>query len=703
MIKVSPKLPLVLSGVICIFLFLIFGAGSIGDSDVWWQMAYGRYFLENRTLILDHSIFSWTPADNLTIYCAWIAQLILYFIYSLFDIPGLFVFRYLVYGIPLFLLYRYIRLVNSDLLPMLWPVFLLYFLVSHVSGALIKPEIFSLVLMAVLVATYYFIKTDPDKNFRYWYVFPALILVWVNTHGGFIIGLVFLGSVGIGEILNYVFNSQHKCNLKTIKHILIAGVLTGICIFITPYGIDLPLHFVQNSSNLSSEDFDTILAYKDIFYVNLRGLKLPFYLCLMALLVFPLMLWLVRQKNWDLPTLIVSGVFIYFYMRHVRMSYFYATIFSFSIFYLLSQSNLSYLFKKKLWQRYAGYISLALVLLIGGHKLFATPYQYLDWNNMFQVKTITPIDEAEYLAELNKPKICNDYVSGGYFLWKLWPETKVMIDPRYFPYKSWYDKWVAFLASRDLDKTISEFDCDVWFLRHYHKHQINHFSSLEDWNLLYVGLSGVVFSRTENHDTQIHESVFESKVDNVTIVILDTLLKNNLYELTEPFKNRSPENDKMNQYLKHWIDGHQSFSNKDYNETIRNLRAAHELSIYQAHIPELLGALQVQARDYWAAGNYDAAVEFSIYAFNLYQYDALSVYNLGMMFRDIELDPGINFKHPGAKEWRLYLQLFLDITNDNQGDIVKDLRDSATDALTGAEPGDRFTPLTQETFERQTH
>src|SRR5271157_1527495 len=33
------------------------------DYDLWWQMALGRYYIAHHTLIMDHSIFSWTPTD----------------------------------------------------------------------------------------------------------------------------------------------------------------------------------------------------------------------------------------------------------------------------------------------------------------------------------------------------------------------------------------------------------------------------------------------------------------------------------------------------------------------------------------------------------------------------------------------------------------------------------------------------------------
>ncbi len=41
------------------------------DYDLWWQMTLGKYYLSHHTLIIDHSIFSWTPADPTWVYNKW--------------------------------------------------------------------------------------------------------------------------------------------------------------------------------------------------------------------------------------------------------------------------------------------------------------------------------------------------------------------------------------------------------------------------------------------------------------------------------------------------------------------------------------------------------------------------------------------------------------------------------------------------------
>ncbi len=40
--------------------------------------------------------------------------------------------------------------------------------------------------------------------------------------------------------------------------------------------------------------------------------------------------------------------------------------------------------------------------------------------------------------------IINDYDSGGYLIWKLFPKTKVMIDPRSFPYRKFWADYIAY-------------------------------------------------------------------------------------------------------------------------------------------------------------------------------------------------------------------------------------------------------------------
>jgi len=55
------------------------------DYDLWWQMTLGKHYLTHHTLTIDHSIFSWTPADPTWIYNTFLGSILIYLIYSFME------------------------------------------------------------------------------------------------------------------------------------------------------------------------------------------------------------------------------------------------------------------------------------------------------------------------------------------------------------------------------------------------------------------------------------------------------------------------------------------------------------------------------------------------------------------------------------------------------------------------------------------
>src|SRR5271154_4937317 len=88
-------------------------ARPVEDGDLFWQMVYGSQMIERGTLRIDHTLYSWTPANTDTIYCAWGGELALLGVWKALGIAGIFALRYaVVLSVPgLLLLYaRQLRL-----------------------------------------------------------------------------------------------------------------------------------------------------------------------------------------------------------------------------------------------------------------------------------------------------------------------------------------------------------------------------------------------------------------------------------------------------------------------------------------------------------------------------------------------------------------------------------------------------------------
>ena len=121
----------------------------VRDGDLWWHMLYGRYFLEHHTLIADHSIFSWTPTTNDTIYVTWLPDIFLYLLHKATGLPGIFAFRYLCMLVPVVGCFLYARKLKIATHPLTWLLCLLAVIMSY-TAAFEKPEILSYVFMTLL-------------------------------------------------------------------------------------------------------------------------------------------------------------------------------------------------------------------------------------------------------------------------------------------------------------------------------------------------------------------------------------------------------------------------------------------------------------------------------------------------------------------------------------------------------------------------
>ena len=64
-----------------------------GDYDIWWHLKYGEHYVDNVTWNIDHTDYSWTPADGEWKYVTWIGSSFLFLIYRAAAFPGLHVLQ----------------------------------------------------------------------------------------------------------------------------------------------------------------------------------------------------------------------------------------------------------------------------------------------------------------------------------------------------------------------------------------------------------------------------------------------------------------------------------------------------------------------------------------------------------------------------------------------------------------------------------
>jgi hypothetical protein len=117
-------------------------------------------------------------------------------------------------------------------------------------------------------------------------------------------------------------------------------------------------------------------------------------------------------------------------MAAVRLTYLFAILFFYSFFYMLHRLKLD-----KATSRATILSLIVFILFFANVSYFAIRYGAGDKWFGSGIESFVPAKEVSFLKKYRlEGPIFNDYVTGGYLLWALYPEYKVFIDPRLVPF-----------------------------------------------------------------------------------------------------------------------------------------------------------------------------------------------------------------------------------------------------------------------------
>jgi len=659
------------------------------DGDPWWQMAYGRYFIENKTLIPDHTVFSWSESDNSIIYCAWLAEIFLYLLYKIGGLPAFFIFRYLCMAAFVLVAWIFAKKAGIHRHPLTW-LFCLLGVFMSVNAGFIKPELFSYVFICIIVLNWMLIKSSGDNAWKYCYFFPLIMLLWVNSHGGFIFGAFFLLMMGVGEELNALYSLDIALPFRTRQHLYVALGLSALAIFITPYGWKYPINlaYSQITQNTGEQSFDAFIrAYDSIFAKNKKLFHYVDYLIICIGVLLALVIPRITKKRFDWAILLTNGLMIFLYTLYTRSTYFWVPVFTLSAIHLLSFRP-RYLCPES-WKLKAA-IGIAVTCICLGlsaravYDRFVHMYSYL-WPG-YGISYINPVEETEFIQKyLSEYRIANDYNTGGYLLWKLAPEKKIFIDPRHFPYLKWAMEYHGFERGINVKKFLEKNQADAWCIQHLLHQPKAWFTNSPDWKVAFYGPSSVIFVRSDiqlpegaprtgvgiNDIKNMHQAIYVLKF------AIDIMDWKNAQIIFDGMKKRFRLN-KQRKIIYAWQDllnGMLAYHQRDYHKAADHLIKAKNSKIAWSDIT-LVNAFLHIAVEYWNDKNSLAARKAILAALQVRPNNALAVYNLGI----IEW-----YTHDPSQEERKYedyLVSFLQGTEKNK-DIPSISRQIAVAILNG--------------------
>ena len=400
---------------VCFFWVLIFASfiKPLVDPDMWMHLKAGQYICLHGLPAVD--VFSWTSFGHPWLNHEWLSQVLLWQIYRLGGFDALIFLPAFLSVITLGFVYNSCegRLVLAVYVMLLmWTVY--GFIVSAA-----RPYLFTFLLTAVCIYILESVKSRRMDS-RWFFLFPALMLFWVNLHGAYMAGIAILGLYAVGEWLGLVFlkNTERNLDRKDLKRLVLAILLCVAAALVNPFGSRALLY-----------PFLAAAGHAHLSYVG-EWQSPNFHLVVLwpFLLVFSGGLWVCAadRKKPDLTGLLLflaSGFMGFYSVRHIPL-------FAIVSAPVIARHTLSAFSGT----RYRAFLSgegfpgswtlrrsLAAVFFLSFAILAALVWTVAQTeNNRSMVERIFPVKAVDHImkAGLNREKIYNDYDWGGYLIWR---------------------------------------------------------------------------------------------------------------------------------------------------------------------------------------------------------------------------------------------------------------------------------------------
>jgi hypothetical protein len=219
-----------------VFAFLV-ASRPLSDGDFWWHLKTGEYIARNFS-IPRIDFYSFTVPGKHWVAHEWLSEVIFYLVYSRAGFNTL-IFIFTVLTVLAF----WVVFKRTHVHPFVkgFAVLLSVWTILPTIG--VRPRTFTLLFAAIYLALLHRFVRERQTRAIWWLV--PLMIVWVNLHAGYLIGLVLIGAVIAGVVLDAWFAGEklasHWPRLKTLVLVFVACLVVvnlnpqGPRIFVFPF------------------------------------------------------------------------------------------------------------------------------------------------------------------------------------------------------------------------------------------------------------------------------------------------------------------------------------------------------------------------------------------------------------------------------------------------------------------------------------
>ncbi|MFA4974699.1 MAG: hypothetical protein WC683_18995 [bacterium] len=489
------------SVVICLaslFGFLISASAvEIAGFDLWWHLAIGRA-MSMLGQILRYDLFSYTAFGAPWVNQEWLFQLLQWRLFDLAGTDGLIAVRVLMAAAISLLLFRTIDFLSRSRNLAIWGAVL--FIWSSSYRMMDRPFFLGMLFLAAFCLVLHRYVRDGTRAI---WALPLLQVLWINCHGGGLLGPMILFAFAFGETMQALLRQRlggpEPLGWAKIRALWLVGFASLAACALNPWGIDIfPLYLELNRAT-------TILSFTDEWLPLLHpelDMIVPPAIAL-AVAAASLASFAANASRIRFSSLMLAAGTMFLLARGHRF------VPEMTLVNLpLMMQNFAELRRKPgqasnvaCWINVAAAFAISAMTLAFGipmkfeHRLWSRPGRGVAYYS-------APANLIKFLDEYGiKGRVLNDMGLGGYLMLTRWPGERVFIDGRTPIYgDSFFKEFIeAFRNSRNFEELIRKYDIDYILLPGYrawdqgllHKYLWGH----PEWRLVFGTNEGFVYLR----------------------------------------------------------------------------------------------------------------------------------------------------------------------------------------------------------------
>jgi hypothetical protein len=396
------------------------------DTDSWWHFRAGQWMVENRAL-MEVDLFSYTREGTPWKYPGLWVEVVMYLFYHWFGPGGLNMWTAGLVTLTFYFVWKTLR--NPGFLD----AFVLI-LAATASGIYwsARPYLISFLLAAVFIWVFEGYQRSSRKSFL---VIPALMVLWVNSHGAFLIGFLIWACYFSGSLFDWIVAVRQKKEpieaFSHVKHFFLVGLIMGLALFVNPQGTEL-----------LSLPFTTVSRGAEQLYIeewqspNFHETRMQPFAVLLVLTFGAMGLSKLRSTITEFLLVVGFGLMGLFSARFISIFAVVAPV----VLIRHAKEVFAYWGEKldiamivqldRPPTPIQSWLNRILVLLLVVAVMYKASLVMSRESNFEDFRESLPVDAVEYI-KIEKPdgRMFNSYNFGGYLIWAL-PEYQVFIDGR---------------------------------------------------------------------------------------------------------------------------------------------------------------------------------------------------------------------------------------------------------------------------------